>query len=153
MPHPSPPIPLKFNTQSSQTLVFSSPPQQTTKSTKVTDTKGPPKDREDKYDQPDFATRVYAAPGRKSLSPYYWLETPLYWLYISNYTRYQCEQATDVYRSLHQHAPVSVYTIDSSLSLWKSDDGHYRPKHVISFIRIQHLSKQVVFFSTLPLIS
>jgi hypothetical protein len=32
------------------TLGFSSPPQEMTKSTKVTDTGGPPKEREDEYD-------------------------------------------------------------------------------------------------------
>ena len=34
-----------------------------TKSTKVSDTRGPAKEREDEYNKPDFTTRVYAAPG------------------------------------------------------------------------------------------
>jgi hypothetical protein len=41
--------------------------------------------------------------------------------------------------------------IDSSSSLWIPDDGQYRPKHVVSFIRIERISKQVVLLTTLSL--
>ena len=47
---PPPSDAIKFNTQSFHTLGFSSPSQETTKSTKVTDTGGSPWEREDEYD-------------------------------------------------------------------------------------------------------
>ena len=45
------------------TQLLSSPPQETTKSTKATDTRNPPpKRREKESNKPDFATKVHAAP-------------------------------------------------------------------------------------------
>ena len=54
-----------------------------------------------------------------------------------------------MHRDLFINSPHTDYIV----SLWKPDDGHYRPKYVVSFIRIQHLSKEVVLLTTLPLIS